>query len=198
MNIARNIEHGARMHPERTAILFEGNEISYRELHSRVNRAASGLRGLGVCPGDRVAIHLPNIPEFAVAYLGAVKIGAIAVSVNPNLTQAEVNTVMNDSGSRVLVTADSQPAVSPMQYVLTVDELTVGHAEYVEAIDLDPGSPAAILYTSGTTGIPKGATLSHAMSSLRWRARNGIWGSDRTTGCCCSCLSITALGKTRS
>jgi long-chain acyl-CoA synthetase len=162
MNIARSIEHGARMHPERTAILFEGSEISYRELDRRVNRAASVLHGLGVCPGDRVAIHLPNVPEFAVAYLGVVKIGAIAVSVNPNLTQSEVNTVLNDSGSRVLVTTDSQPAISPVQYVLTADELTVGHAECVEAIDLDPGSPAAILYTSGTTGVPKGATLSHS------------------------------------
>ena len=69
MNIAQPVEHGARLFPERPAILFEGETLSYHQLHAESNRAANGFAGLGIQRGDRVAIWLPNTSAFVIAYL---------------------------------------------------------------------------------------------------------------------------------
>ena len=87
MNIAQNVERAALHFPRKAALLFEGQEISFGELNELANRVASTLGGLGVRPGDRVALLLPNIPAFAYSYLGVQKSGAIAVPLNVMLTQ---------------------------------------------------------------------------------------------------------------
>ena len=90
MNLAQNLIRGRTFFPDRAAILFEGRSITYRELDESSNRLANALGGLGIERGDRVAIYLPNTPEFAVVYYGILKAGAIAVSINSIFKQQEV------------------------------------------------------------------------------------------------------------
>ncbi|HJL70048.1 MAG: AMP-binding protein [Anaerolineales bacterium] len=101
MNIAGNIERGSRFFPDKAAIVFEERSITYTELNAQTNRVANALRAAGVQAGDRVALFLPNIPEFAVVYLGTLKRGAIAVSLNSMLKPAEVEYIINDSDFKV-------------------------------------------------------------------------------------------------
>lgn len=179
MNIAGNVERSVLHFPDRPAIIFGDRTITYRELHGAVNRTAHGLRELGVARGARVALFLPNIPEFAVCYLAAQKIGAVAVSVNAMLTTEELRYVLEDSGAEVLFTCEAlweqaRPlvgALPALRHVVACEGAVPGHRTLVQlgagrpdalrAVDLDRAAPAAILYTSGTTGRQKGATLSH-------------------------------------
>jgi long-chain acyl-CoA synthetase len=179
MNIADNVDRAAGHFPDRPAILFEGRQVTYRQLRERVDRVARGLAERQVGLGDRVALFLPNIPEFIVAYLAAQKIGAIAVSVNVMLTSEELRYIVEDSGAGTLfTTADLLPrldgalsaGLAPERVVLcegeapgfpALTELGAGSSDAVRPLALDASTPAAILYTSGTTGKQKGATLSH-------------------------------------
>jgi len=179
VNIAQNIERATRHFPDEPAIFFEGQTITYRALASAVDRVAHGLTELGIAPGDRVALYLPNIPAFPIAYLATVKLGAIAVSVNSMLTTEELSYVLSDAGARALfTTADLLPAAAPLvdalipaSHVILCEGADSRHPALASlggasdtpfpARDMDRDAPAAILYTSGTTGQQKGATLSH-------------------------------------
>ena len=179
MNIAHGLERAARHFPDRPAILFEGREIGYRELEERVNRIARGLATLGVEMGDRVALFLPNIPAFPIAYLAVQKLGAMAVSVNVMLTTGELDYVLADSGAKVIFTAEALwPALEPLvgerlsrdrvvicegevAGVRTLPAFGASHPPEFKAREMERDAPAAILYTSGTTGRQKGAVLSH-------------------------------------
>ncbi len=177
MNIAQNIERGSQFFSDKAAILFEERTITYRELNAQANRVANALAAAGVQEGERVALFLPNIPEFAPTYLGTLKRGAIAVSLNAMLKPAEVEFIISDSGATTMfTTSDLLPNV-PLDNLPALRTVVVceGEADGVptlldwlspfddsgRAVDLDRDTPAAILYTSGTTGFPKGATLSH-------------------------------------
>ena len=105
MNIAQNVERAATFFPDKIAILFEDRHIPYKELNQTANRLASAFTAHGIKEGDRVALYLPNIPAFIFCYLATVKIGAIAVSVNPMLKAEELKYLLNDSGSVLLCTA---------------------------------------------------------------------------------------------
>ena len=178
MNIARALERSRRNAPDREAIRFEGASLSYAELDRAASRAANAFRALGVDRGDRVGLFLPNVPSFAVAYLGAQKIGAVAVSLNSLLKRDEVRFILDDSQPLVVVTTAAQRANVPDDDLATRPAILITEGEAsgedrplaallerasddAPAIDLEPATPAAILYTSGTTGSPKGATLSH-------------------------------------
>jgi long-chain acyl-CoA synthetase len=122
-----------------------GDRVSYRQLWDRASRVAGGLRASGVEQGDRVAIRLPNGNDWAFAFYGVQMAGAVAVPVNTRFTGSEVEYVVTDSGANVVIEAgaplpDGDPAI--------VD-------------DLGPRDLAAIFYTSGTTGFPKGAMTTH-------------------------------------
>lgn len=178
MNIAQNVERGAKFVPNKSAILFEGKIFTYQELNERVNRAANGLRALDVKKGDRVALFLPNIPEFVIAYLGIQKLGAIAVSVSAALKSDEVKFILNDCTASVIVTTEELAKQVPaddlayLEHILIAEgEATTGQSLHtlmaasspdLQAEKMERDDPAAILYTSGTTGFPKGAVLSHA------------------------------------
>jgi long-chain acyl-CoA synthetase len=177
MNVAQHIERAAAWFPDHAAILFEGRALSYRELNDQANRLANALRAHGVRRGDRVALYLPNIPAFAVCYAAALKAGAVAVSINSIFKSDEVKYIVDDSGARVLFTVGELLANVPhadcpalerlvvcegdAQGHPTLDQWIAGGSPGGRAPDLDRDEPAVLLYTSGTTGFPKGATLTH-------------------------------------
>jgi acyl-CoA synthetase (AMP-forming)/AMP-acid ligase II len=122
-----------------------GPRLSYASLWDRAARVAGGLRALGVERGDRVAIRLGNGVDWVLAFFGAVLADAIVVPVNTRFTEEEAAYVVTDSGAKYVFTpAGALPDGDPV----VVD-------------DQAPGDPAAIFYTSGTTGFPKGAVTSH-------------------------------------
>jgi long-chain acyl-CoA synthetase len=165
MNIASQVAIRRRLDPERIAILFEGASYSYAELDRLAAGAAVELCRMGVGRGDSVAMCLPNTPEFIVWYLGALRIGAIAVTINPGLTEDEVRFLLEDSGARVTLREPRMP------------EPTEGPID-----DLPADTPAVIVYTSGTTGTPKGAVLSHGNVLFVAESKRhylGIRGDDR-------------------
>ena len=104
MNLTQNVERAAKIIPDKTAIIFEDRMIQYGELNQLAGRLGSAMLAQGVKRGDRVALYLPNIPEFIVCYLATLKIGAIAVSVNPMLKSAELKYILNDCGAVMLFT----------------------------------------------------------------------------------------------
>jgi long-chain acyl-CoA synthetase len=179
MNIAHHVDRAARHFPDKPAIVFEGQSLAYAELQRQVDRTAHGLARLGVQPGDRVVLFLPNIPAFPIAYLAAQKVGAVAVSANVMLTTEELQYLVEDSGASVLVTVAAlgqawRPLIgsllAPERVVLcegeqagspSLAQLGDGANGPFKAREMQPNDPAAILYTSGTTGKQKGATLSH-------------------------------------
>ena len=179
MNVAHALERAARYFPDKPAILFEDRCLSYRDLEAAASRTAHGLAAAGIRPGDRVALCLPNIPAFAIAYEAVQKLGAVAVSVNVMLTTEEIAYLLADSGADAVFTVEGAwPRLAPLvgegvrrdRVVICEGEVDglatlaawgAGRPERFPACDLDPAAPAAILYTSGTTGRQKGATLSH-------------------------------------
>lgn len=178
MNIAQNLERARLFFPDKPAVIFEGRTYTYRQLDDDVNRLANGLQALGVERGDRVALFLPNIPAFPVAYFAIQKIGGIVVSINSMFKTDEVKHIVNDSAAKVIVTTEAQRQFVPTDDLPTLEQVVIAEGEAGDDLDLDEllakgdsrfraadmgrDDPAAILYTGGTTGFPKGATLSHS------------------------------------
>jgi len=177
MNIAHHVEQGHRLFPDKIALIFEDKSFTYKQLEELAGRVANGLRGLGIKKGDRVALFLPNIPEFVISYLGILKIGAVAVSVNVMLKTAEVSYILHDCAAKAIITTESQSEqvseadLPELQHILIAEgeankgiplaQLMANASPKALALEMDRHAPACILYTSGTTGFPKGATLSH-------------------------------------
>lgn len=175
MNIAKNLERARLFFPDKTALAFEGKTFSYCRLDEAANRLANGLQSLGIEKGDRVALFLPNIPEFVFGYFAVQKIGAIAVSVNAMLKRREVEYIVNDAGAKVLITTAAlrlevvDADLPDLKHViiaegkagddLSLEELMTKGSSHFKIAETDMHDPAAILYTSGTTGFPKGAVL---------------------------------------
>lgn len=174
-NIACFVEQAALKRPDKPAIVFEGATLSYAELNTLANRTANVLVQMGVHSRDRVAIFLPNIPQFASVYLGVLKLGAIAVSIISRLKVNEVGFILENCSASALVTTsellDNVPKSLDIP-IFVFDAASSGNvydfnkllslvSSQREALHLDPNTPASILYTSGTTGKSKGAILSH-------------------------------------
>lgn len=188
MNIAQNVERGRHQFPNKPALVFEGQSLSYHELDEKSNRVANGLLNLGISRGDRVALFLPNIPPFIVAYLGIQKVGAVVVSINSALKTEEVKFILKDSGATAIVTTaimrDNVPTADLPQLNsiliaegeakadIALSQLMADASPERQAVDMAQDDPAAILYTSGTTGFPKGVMLSHG--NLITTARSSI------------------------
>ncbi len=178
MTLGAALSRTAKNHPRRVALVFEGKKYTYRELNDYSEGFAAGLAGLGVRPGDRVGILLSNSPEFAVAYFGIVKAGAAAVPLNTFLTVSELEFILADAGVEVLVSshafADKLPELrkhsARLRYVVAAGDRVDGTLPFDDVIrkggrgcDVPSDSEAAaVLYTSGTTGNPKGVVLTHS------------------------------------
>jgi len=163
----------------RTALSVGDRAFSFAELEILSNRAADGLVAAGVKPGDRVALYGPNCWEWLVAYYGVAKTGAVLIPVNVMLTADEVRYVVEDSGTRVVVASGDkgEPLLDlrgsgnlhdivlwgddpPPEATAFADWLSSGSPEF-NPTSRDGGDLAAICYTSGTTGRPKGAMQPH-------------------------------------
>jgi long-chain acyl-CoA synthetase len=178
MNIVTNLELSANFFPEKTAVIFEDQKISYEKLHLSVNQLAAGMQKLGIQKGDRVALFMPNLPEFLMVYFASQKLGAIAVSLNVLLVKNEVKYILEDSGAKIVFVGKDQAPQVPIEALNNLEHLILVEGDSkednhisrmfddsvreFEALDMVSDDPAAILYTSGTTGFPKGATLTHS------------------------------------
>jgi long-chain acyl-CoA synthetase len=187
-----------RRFPERPAIV-EDRSISYGELDRLVAQIGAGLTGLGVRPGDRVALFLGNCWEFLVSVLACNRIGAIVVPIGTRLRQAELTFLLADSGAKVLIfESDLASAVPPrnelpdLAHLFSVRGATSGARAFSDLLattrDVPPAAAvgeediAIILYTSGTTGRPKGAQLTHLgiiHSALTFARCHGLIETDR-------------------
>ncbi len=200
------LEEAARKYPHNTATIFMGAKLTYRELNDLADRFAAALADLGVKKGDRVSIHLPNCPQFVIAYYGALKAGAVVVPTNPLYVEREIEHQLNDSGAETIVTLTKfYPVVRRVKERTKLKNIIVtnikeyfpplikllftlfkekkeGHrppipeepgtyffqdlmAKYPPTppeVEIEPEEDLALLqYTGGTTGIPKGAMLTH-------------------------------------
>ncbi|HEX3832253.1 MAG TPA: long-chain fatty acid--CoA ligase [Solirubrobacteraceae bacterium] len=187
MNLAQTVLDAGREDPDHIAVKLDDAEVSYKMLDGATAHMVGLLREHGVKPGDRVGIMLPNVPYFPVCYYGILRAGAIVVPMNVLLKKREVGYYLKDPEAKLLIAwndfaeaaqtgAEEAGAecllVKPGEF-----ENQVGAAEPVtELADTGDGDTAVILYTSGTTGQPKGAELSNANLSRNAKASSGLFG----------------------
>ncbi|MFH9405138.1 long-chain fatty acid--CoA ligase [Streptomyces sp. NPDC017638] len=178
----------ARKTPDRVALVYEERAWTYRELHERVLRLAHALRGLGTGRGDRVAYLGPNHPVFLETLFAAGALGAVFVPLNTRLAAPELAYNLSDSGSTVLVHGPEQAetARAAAEEAGVRHRITLARPDDEGALDYErllagaktgpldetvvPDDPCIIMYTSGTTGRPKGAVLSHG--NITWNSLN--------------------------
>jgi len=172
------LEQGAANWGSKTALITDEKQLSYAELDELSGRFASGLKAYGVQIGDRVTLYASNSWQWVVCYYGALKAGAVINPVNMMLTHAELEFVLRDCGSRVLLTSADKAAQLPNiheqsgiehmivfggdapKYSIPFNDIIDKH-QVSNPVFCDPLSLSTIAYTSGTTGHPKGAMLSH-------------------------------------
>jgi fatty-acyl-CoA synthase len=195
-NFAATMLRRAALNPERTALIFEGEETLYSEFADRVRRQAQMLRDGGVCVGDRVAYLGFNHPALLETLFAAQALGAIFVPLNFRLTAEELTFIINDAGVHTLVVDDAlRPVVEPARESLCCQQYFSSESEAEGwrhlstdraacepiggAVSVDQHDVAVIMYTSGTTGLPKGAMLTHG--NLLWNNINAslAFGSTR-------------------
>lgn len=178
MSVAAILDESARRHGDRVALVCGDDEVTYAELWRETRAYAGALRDRGVSRGDRVAVLIPNVPDFVRAYYAVLALGAVVVPVHALLKADEIAYVLRDSGAQLLVVAapllaeGRQGAEQAGVPLLTVLEPEAGHHDRLEdeaaaAAPIDsyvrthPFETATLLYTSGTTGTPKGAKGTH-------------------------------------
>ncbi len=179
MSLARLAEDGLDKYGEYTSLAFEGRQYTNLDQHRSASRLAHALRRLGVTPGDRVMVMLPNCPEVMESYGAILKCGGVIVPVIFLLGDREAH-ILADSEAKVVITSADMLSkmegqiggLTTLHHVLLVDrggdgrtrslaEESAGEPDTFTAVDRRPDDLAVILYTSGTTGVPKGVALSH-------------------------------------
>ncbi|MEN0012099.1 MAG: long-chain fatty acid--CoA ligase [Solirubrobacteraceae bacterium] len=184
LNLATLIDQAAKRYPEQVAVRLGDVALTYEQVNGAAQRVASYLQSIGVEPGDRVGVMLPNVPHFPIAYYGTLLAGGVVVPMNVLLKGREVEYYLKDSQAKALIAwagfgADAKIGADAAGIPLLVagpDETPEGATKLEEALGtVEPiaepvqriaTDTAVILYTSGTTGQPKGALLTH--SNLMW------------------------------
>jgi long-chain acyl-CoA synthetase len=206
LNLSLFLESGAANYPEREAVVHGGDRLTYATVNALANQVANLLVSRGIRAGDKVAVSCPNIPAFPIVYNGVLKAGATVVPLNIMLKEREIAYHLNDSEAKAYLCFAGTPALPVGQagraafdqanscehfFVLTADDepahLLTGSESMTQAMSdqptgfetvaTRPEDTAAILYSSGTTGQPKGAELSHSNLVLNALAANRTFNS---------------------
>ena len=184
-SLARLSEHQATDYGEKTAITYAGVAYSYTQMHERTLVCAADLHGLGVRRGDRIAFLGANHPATIVVMLACLRLGAIFIPLNWRLTPAELDYQLTLAEVTRLYVAPTMADTAaelrvdvPQETVRWDDTATSARVSVVPAAEVDGDEPAFLLFTSGTTGRPKGAVLSHA--NLLWNSFNLLLNTDLT------------------
>lgn len=207
-----NLPTGA--YPDKAALIFFGSEMTFLELSIVSKSFANALAELGIKKGDRVGLHLPNCPQYLIAYFAVLSLGGIVVNLNPLYTPDELKLMANTSGMTSLITFDmALPAIRTLcKQVLISRVIVTAVTDYIKgfpvssakSLDLEPGwhhfseliakhpnpkrvkvqvnpeDPALIQFTGGTTGVPKGAVLTHA-NIVAATLQCSLWGNATIT-----------------
>jgi long-chain acyl-CoA synthetase len=172
-NLSELVRAAAERSPDKTAFLAGATSTTWREVDAQVDAAAAALPGLGLEPGDRVALSLANTLDFPVAYFGVLRAGLVAVPLNPGYTAQELRWTLSDSGARAVVVSPSgrELLVSVADELPALEHVLVAGDSWSALLDAAAGQTPAVagagedlavlLYTSGTSGRPKGAMLPH-------------------------------------
>lgn len=205
-NLAVVLEDSARTAPDRPALVLGETSLSYAQVDAAANQVANLLVSWGIEPGDRVALACPNLPQFPIVYYGALKAGAVVVPLNVLNQAREVTYFLDDAEAKacfafegsedlpigrrvaegaaaaanpprvVIMTADPS-APSPIDGAPTLTEALAGMSPRFETVQRRETDTAVVLYTSGTTGRPKGAELSHSNQMMNALVCNRLFGS---------------------
>ena len=196
-NLATILAETTLAAPDAPVYRFGGNPTSYRELDEQSGRLAAGLQAAGLAPGQAVAVQLPNLPQFLIAYFGALKAGLVVLPLNPLLMAPELEYHLGDSAAALLVGFEGMHAEAvkacettgvPLYLVSTgpgpLPDGTRPFSDLFAATPLDepggvpraPDDTAVLVYTSGTTGRPKGAELTHFQLYMNSTIAGGLFG----------------------
>lgn len=198
VNFANHVDIAARETPAATAVSDRARSRTFEELAADADRVGGALAARGVDAGDHVAIHMPNGVPFVATYLGAMKLGAVPLPVNPHFTDEQMGYVLRDSGAVAVVTeGDADLASTGRRTYLYGDLLETGGA----LSDVEPRHAdelAELVYTSGTTGAPKG--VYHTHGNLEANAAGFIrykeWTREDVALTACQCFHVTGLNVT--
>ena len=170
-NLADNLTATAERFPDRPAIKLDDLVLTWSDVQQGAQRVAGMLQGKGIGPGDRVAMVLPNVPPFPVIFYGALAVGAVVVPMNPLLKGREVKYYLEDSGASILFAwkdmaeeagkGASEVGIECVEVGTDFAEVLAGHDPVTEVVSREDDDDVVLLYTSGTTGQPKGAQLTH-------------------------------------
>jgi long-chain acyl-CoA synthetase len=184
LSLSEVLKEATSKFPNNNALSFYGKKITYQELSFMVNRFAESLQIKGIQKGDRVAIMLPNCPQFVISYYGILTVGAIVTQINPMSVERELEYLLNDSGAETIIVFDAfysrvknvqeqtnvknvivvsfQPTEADYSFDWTFEQFLADSKGNVAPVSIDPEHDVAVLqYTGGTTGRSKGAMLTH-------------------------------------
>lgn len=211
LNLAIILQESARLYPHKTAVICGDQRLSYAELNAAANQVANALRSLGIRPGDKVAMMLPNVPQFPIIYYAILKLGATVVPLNTLFRASEVEYHLEDSDSVAFFVWEAQAEEARKAFIkvetcrhmvvvnspgsdylpegaLSYDALRAVASPNFELVWTMPDDTAVILYTAGTTGRPKGAELTHFNMFY-----NAVFTADRLLGLTCHDVGLAAL-----
>jgi len=208
------LQISAGTHPDKAALNFYGTEMTFWELRQQALRMANALGAIGVQKGERVGLHLPNCPQYVIAYLATLSLGAIAVNLNAMYTADELKPMIENTGMTTLFTFDLVlPAIRTVCQEVDIPRIVVTRVtDYIKGmgvstpedleleegwhhfstlmdncsdtrvprVQIAPDDPALIQFTGGTTGIPKGAVLTHA-NIVAATFQCSLWGNPTMT-----------------